>query len=90
MSDCRLEPRVERLEERISELESDMAVLQALMPTLATKADLGELHSHIDKSVNGLLRDAMQSIPGRHAMIWSTVCGITAVLGVVLTLLKFH
>jgi uncharacterized coiled-coil protein SlyX len=64
-----LERRVARVEDTIERLDTDIAEIKTSLGHLATKADL-------NGALNGVLRDALNSLPGR----WSAAFMLLMVL----------
>lgn len=88
----RLESRVSKLEDIVATLRSDVSEIKALIPTLATRADIAELagilSTKIENAVGTLLKDALNAIPQRHALIWSAVSTVAIVAGTLVAMLK--
>ena len=59
-ADQRHELRLDDHERRVSQLERDMGDIKTMLAKTATKDD-----------INLILRDALNSVPGRQTMLWS-------------------
>lgn len=93
MSDT-LDSRVKRLEEgmlaissHVSRLDSDISEIRATLAHTATKADMERISAKIDQAVGGLLKDALNSVPGRQAAMWATVTAMVSVGMLLITIL---
>lgn len=79
-----LDGRVGTLEKSVSSLREDLAELRIIVPTLATKVDLSKhetsMGAKIDSAINGVLRDALNSVPARYAAV-SLASLLSAALG---------
>ena len=71
--------------------ETDMHILERLGKS-ATHEDIVDLHSKIDGSVNGLLKDALNAVPEKYAnsnarrqTIWLMIAALTSFAALVLT-----
>jgi hypothetical protein len=67
----------ERHQAHIGRLDAAMTDLKERFGLMATHDDILELHTKIDGSVNGLLKDALNAIP-QKAHLW--IIGITGTL----------
>lgn len=67
------EKQQERTARHSSALTGDISRIREALAGAATKEDVTALQAHIDESVNGLLRDAINSMPGRQANIFALV-----------------
>lgn len=92
--DAALEPRIDMLEQRVNRLEDVVAILRddvseikGLLPNLATKADVTAVVSKIDQSINGILKDALSSVPAKQVVLWTSISSITALVGLGLALM---
>ncbi len=70
------EKRLEEHEHRVSELETDMREIRAYLGEAATKADIAGPRTYIDGAINGLLREALNATPARHAALWGGVAAL--------------
>lgn len=67
-ADQRHELRLDEHDRRIDRLETDMGEIKTMLAKTATKDD-----------INIILRDALNSVPGRQTMLWSAaLVAITA------------
>lgn len=82
-----LEVRVSKLEDIVSVLKTDVAEIKAILPHLATRADISQVISKIDDAVSGLLKDALRSVPARQVVVWTSVSAITALVGLALAMM---
>lgn len=57
------ERRLDGHDKRIDELETDMTEIRTYLGQAATKEDIAGLRTYIDGAINGLLRNALNSIP---------------------------
>lgn len=67
----RLTGEVSRVVSVVESMESSMEKIQADLALTATREDVRALGAHMDKSINELLRDAINSFPGKYA-VWLT------------------
>lgn len=67
-----VETRTERLEQHYQTLSENMARVDAKLSHTATREDIARVDAHIDQAVNGLLRRALDAVPGQHSR-WLTV-----------------
>ncbi|MGH7118152.1 MAG: hypothetical protein ACREFP_04045 [Acetobacteraceae bacterium] len=74
-----VERGIEANDHRIRQLEVDMGEIRAYLGQTATKADVAELGQQIAGAINGILRDALNAVPARHAAIWGGVAAIATV-----------
>jgi len=65
--------RVEDHERRITQLERDMGDIRTMLAKTATKDD-----------INLILRDALNSVPGRQTMLWSAALVVITALALFL------
>lgn len=72
-----LERRVADVETLTSVLRADVAEIKGILRSLATKDDL-----------NGFFRDALAAVPAKYTMIWTTIGGISMIIGLVLSFLR--
>lgn len=72
----------EALKRRVGTLEDDIMEIKADLKLAATKEDVRNIHSHIDQSINGILRDAINAAPARQQVVVSIVMAAVAVLTV--------
>lgn len=63
----------------ISRLETNMTEMQEALGRTAKKDDIAELRNHLDEQINGILKNALNAMPGHMGMI---LAGITAVLAI--------
>lgn len=82
------EDRVANTEGIVDLLKKDVAEIKAMLPRLATKDDIHKITEKIDRDINGLLRDALSSVPGRQAALWAAVSGVGVAVGTIITI--FH
>lgn len=75
-----LEQRVEKLEDNLGTLRADVAEIKASLSSLATKQDLATI-------VNGLLHDALFSVPASQSILWSAVSALAAAAAVGLSII---
>lgn len=79
----RLESSFSKLENHVVRLDKDISEIRVILGQTATKTDVANLGAKIDQAVSGVLRDAINAVPGRHIAIWTTVMAI-ATIGLVL------
>jgi hypothetical protein len=85
---------LERHNEHISTLYSTMSDLKEKFGTVATHRDILDLQIKIDDSINGMLRDALNSVP-QHAAnrmlenknVWSAITAIAAIITIVIAII---
>ncbi len=77
-------------ERHIGTLSDDIAEIKRGLENVATRKDIADLHQHVDHSVNSLLRDALQSVPGRQSLLWGAIVAIATVGTLVLKFLEHH
>jgi chromosome segregation ATPase len=72
--------------------KADMQILERLGQA-ATHEDVLDLHTKIDSSINGLLKDALEAIPAKHAnslskqaVIWTMIGALTAIFALFVAL----
>jgi hypothetical protein len=68
-ADQRHELRLDDHERRVSQLERDMGDIKTMLAKTATKDD-----------INLILRDALNSVPGRQTMLWSAALVVITAL----------
>lgn len=65
--------RIGTLEDAVDVLKADLRELKVIVPTLATKSDLAQhetrMSQKIDGAINGVLHDALNSVPARYAAV---------------------
>ena len=75
---------------RMAQLDEDIAEIRRLFDRVATKDDMAALTQHVDKSINGILRDALAAVPGRQSLLWGTLVGLATVGTLVVKFLEVH
>ena len=63
------------LDRSIVTIETDLKEMRAAQATLATRADL-------QQAINIVLRDALNSLPARHAVIWAAITALVALAAI--------
>ncbi len=81
-----IESGQQQLSDRVGKLDEDIQVLHTALGNTATKDDLNQVAAGIEHSINGLLRDALNAIPARHAALWTAIMAVVAVITLVLNL----
>ncbi|MDE1828222.1 MAG: hypothetical protein KGH65_03625 [Candidatus Micrarchaeota archaeon] len=72
-----------KLDEDISEIKRELAFLPK-------KDDLSDLRAHMDNSINGILRDALSSVPQKAMVTWTIVLAAIAAISFLMpVLIKF-
>lgn len=71
------------IEKLIQQHDKDITDIKVLQATMATKDDVHGLSKQVDATFNGLLKDAYNSIPLKHANIIQIIIGVIALLGVI-------
>lgn len=84
-----LSRRVDSHDRRITQLETDMTEIRAYLGNTATKTDIAEVKAQIDRSISGILRDALNAVPARHAAMWGGVAAL-ATAGMLVAALLPH
>ena len=73
--------------EALDELrETDMQILERMGQT-ATKEDIQGVRSHIDASINGILKDALNATPVKQTMILTLIIALTGIAALVIAFL---
>ena len=72
--------RFDRLEKHVDRLDEDIGEIREKLGEVATKDDLHH-------AVNGILRDAINSVPAKQMVIWTAATALIAAAGVVVSLL---
>lgn len=74
--------RQTRLELKHERLSKDLEEIKHTLERSATKDDLNEIKQHFDASLNSLLKEALNAIPGR-------LVAICVIIGTILTLFNY-
>lgn len=61
---------------RLTQIDADIREIRKTLETTATKGDIADLRLLIEHSVNGLLRDALNSVPGKQAALWTVIAAL--------------
>ena len=77
--------RITDNEQRIVRLDEAMSDLRERFGTVATHDDVQELHTKIDASVNGLLKDALAAVPGRVSLFFTGAMALVALVTLVIS-----
>lgn len=92
---CKIEERqnwheaeIERAHMHIGKLDKSINELQERFGDTATHDDILKLNEKIDSSVNGLLRDALASVPQKTTLIFTIIMALIAAAGILLPHLK--
>jgi hypothetical protein len=84
------ERRLDEHEQVIVQLQIDMAAMRAKLAETATREDVvkmgASLGAKIDAGINGLLRDALNSVPAKYSATWHAVAAFVAAVGVPLAI----
>jgi len=72
-----LEGTTDDLKSRMGVLEGDMAQIKADLSQVATKTDL-------ERSINGILRDALATVPAKQATFWTAAMALIALAALAL------
>ncbi|MGH7056426.1 MAG: hypothetical protein ACREFZ_00900 [Acetobacteraceae bacterium] len=81
------ERRLDEHEKRIAELETDMGEIRTYLGEVSTKDDIARLRTYIDGAINGILREALNAVPGWHSLVWGGIAAIAAIIAVAASLL---
>lgn len=81
-----LEDGQKALKEQVEILKLAMTDIRSKLALTPTIADIGELRSHLDRSINELLREALAAVPQR-AIVYLTA--IIAILSAVTLVVYF-
>ena len=79
------ESQLKEHRELIGRLDTSINELQERFGETATHKDVLELHNKIDDSVNGLLKDALASVPQKTTLIFTIVMALIAVAQLILS-----
>ena len=78
----------------IKELRANDERILIQLDAMASKEDIAELRSHIDTSINGLLRDALRATPehtanqlARQSNVWLAVAGVATICTLIVAIL---
>lgn len=85
-----LETRIEQHERILSRLNADMAEIRGFLGHVATKADLSDMGTKIERAINGLLRDALNAVPLKHSAMWGGVAAIAAIGALFVSIVLSH
>lgn len=87
-----LENRARGIEAVIEVLRADVEEIKSLLPTLASKRDIDALGNRIScevaTSINGVLKDALASVPHRQAAVWTAVTAFATAAMVVVMIVQ--
>ena len=75
--------RIAANEQRMERLDDAMADLRERFGSVATHDDVQALHTKIDSSINGLLKDALAAVPGKIALLFAGAMALTSVITLV-------
>jgi len=78
------------LERLIQQHDEDIGRIKVMQANMATKDDIHDVSQKIDESVNGLLKDALNSVPIRHANNINFWLLIVTAVGVLVAFLAIH
>lgn len=78
-----LEDGQKALKEQVEILKVSMRDINAKLALTPTLADLSELRSHFDKSLNTLLRDALAAVPQRAVVYLTAIIAILSAVTLV-------
>jgi len=79
------ESQIKSHQESIEKLDISINELQERFGETATHEDVLELHNKIDASVNGLLKDALASVPQKTTLIFTVVMALIAIAQLLLS-----
>lgn len=83
-----LEDGQKALKEQVEILKLAMTDIRAKLSVTPTLADIGELRSHFDKSLNTLLREALAAVPQRAIVYLTAIIAMLAAIPIVLHFFK--
>lgn len=64
----------------IHNLDAEVRVLKETISQTATKEDIASVRGDISTAVNGLLKDALASVPARQMALWTIVMAVAAIV----------
>lgn len=76
--------RLIKLGEHLERLDGDIAEIRETLKQTASKDDITDLRLLVERSVNGLLRDALNSVPAKQAVAWAVQGVVWAVIAALL------
>lgn len=82
-----LEENQRQHELHMQKLDADISEIKRELAFLPKKDDLSELRSHIDNSINGILREALQSVPQKAMLRWTVALAVIASLSLLIPLI---
>lgn len=84
----RLEAWFHALSAHVTQLETDVGEIREALAHTATKEDVAAIGVKIERSINGILRDALNAVPARQASIWAAVTAIATIGIVFITIVR--
>lgn len=78
--------QIEQAHEHIRRLDVVINDLSERFGATATHEDVLRLHTKIDESVNGILRDALSAVPQKTLVIFSGIMVVVAIIQLVIAL----
>jgi hypothetical protein len=79
---------IEKHEDQIHVLDNTMTELRERFGLVATHADIRELHEKIDSSINNLLKDALNAVPGKIGLAFTGLMSLVAIISLIISLTK--
>jgi hypothetical protein len=77
-------------ENHLKQLDADMAEIRDTLASTATKEDIAALRNDVLSSINGVLRDALNSVPGKQSVMLGGLMAAVAVASLIFTMLHAH
>lgn len=82
-----LEEETKRIAAHTAKLDKDIMEMRQDLAQCAKKEDIAYLEAKISEGINGILRDALNSVPQRAMATWTIILGGIAILSFVLPLI---
>lgn len=74
---------VDRIDSLVRQHDNDISVLKSMLSNTATKSDIEGVHSKIESSIAGLLKDAINAMPAKQSLILTIILVLIAVANLV-------
>lgn len=84
------EPVISRHDGLIERLNDDIRDIRVRLASLATSDQMSDLHAHVDASINGLLREALNATPQWYALLMTAVMSVAGIASAIAAYLAFH
>jgi hypothetical protein len=86
----RAEPMIAHHGNLIEKLNDDIRDIRISLAGVATKEQVADLKDHVDRSINGLLREALNATPQWYALLLTGVIVLAGIVSAVAAYMAFH